>query len=205
MVTRGSAIPNDVVLGKLDEDGFVVVQGPLSRDEMACLESDYERYVTPAAKEASIGRTTIRVNNVLEWNPYIEKLCMFGPVLDSCSQVIRQPFKLSTIHARSVFPLASEQELHVDCAREAKGFPLVGFIYMIDDFTTENGATRFVKGSHKWPGGLTPTSEDLAVTATGKPGSVIIYDGLVWHGHSANRMNNLRRSVQGAYISNSLE
>jgi ectoine hydroxylase-related dioxygenase (phytanoyl-CoA dioxygenase family) len=36
--------------------------------------------------------------------------------------------------------------------------------------------------------------------ACGAAGSIIVYNGSVWHGHSANQTGQPRRSVQGAYI-----
>ena len=41
------------------------------------------------------------------------------------------------------------QALHVDVGRHAAEWPLVGFILMVDDFRPDNGATRFVPGSHR--------------------------------------------------------
>lgn len=36
--------------------------------------------------------------------------------------------------------------------RDSADWPLVGFILMIDEFRPDNGATRFVPGSHRWAG-----------------------------------------------------
>jgi ectoine hydroxylase-related dioxygenase (phytanoyl-CoA dioxygenase family) len=36
--------------------------------------------------------------------------------------------------------------------------------------------------------------------ALGPVGSVIVFDGSVWHGHAANRSARRRRSIQGAFI-----
>lgn len=78
---------------------------------------------------------------------------------------------------------------------------------MVDEFRTENGATRFVPGSHNWP--TVPidfpkdTSADYegqVVLACGPAGSLIVYNGSVWHGHTANRVGEPRRSIQGAHI-----
>src|SRR5438876_6213241 len=41
---------------------------------------------------------------------------------------------------------------------------------------------------------------DAQVSACGPPGSLIIYNGSVWHGHGANKTSRSRRSIQGAYI-----
>ena len=83
---------------------------------------------------------------------------------------------------------------------------MVGFIFMVDEFRRDNGATRFVPGSHRWghaPSDLMPdaTADDEGqVSARGPAGSVVIYNGSVWHGHGANQTKEPRRSIQGAYI-----
>ena len=86
------------------------------------------------------------------------------------------------------------------------GGPMVGFILMVDEFRTDNGATRFVPGSHQWPTAPAASLQDISadyegqVVACGPAGSVIVYNGSVWHGPTANRGCEPRRSIQGAYI-----
>lgn len=74
---------------------------------------------------------------------------------------------------------------------------MTGFIFMIDDFTPHNGATCFLPGSQ---GMDTPPALSSLVPACGRSGSVIVFNGSVWHGHGPNRTDTARRSIQGAYI-----
>jgi len=83
---------------------------------------------------------------------------------------------------------------------------MVGFIFMVDEFRRDNGATRFVPGSHRWPHAPSDVMQDATahyegqVSACGPEGSVVIYNGSVCHGHGVNQTNEPRRSIQGAYI-----
>ena len=83
---------------------------------------------------------------------------------------------------------------------------MVGFIFMVDEFRSDNGATRFVPGSHTWPTAPGEAIKDAAanheqqVVACGAAGSVIVNNGSIWHGHSANQTGAPRRAIQGAYI-----
>lgn len=64
-------------------------------------------------------------------------------------------------------------------------------MWMIDDFTTENGATLVVPGSHL--SGREPDNDldvDLDwVSAEGKAGTVCIFEGRTWHSTGANTTN----------------
>ena len=77
---------------------------------------------------------------------------------------------------------------------------------MVDAFDAENGATRFVPGSHLM---LRDPSEFMSirtnvhedeVRACGPAGSIIIFNGSVWHSHTANRSPRCRRSLQGHFV-----
>jgi len=83
---------------------------------------------------------------------------------------------------------------------------MVGFILMVDEFRSDNGAARFVPGSHKWSTVPADRMKDPVtdyegqVQVCGPAGSMIVYNGSVWHGHMANSTGGPRRSIQGAYI-----
>src|SRR5436309_10394598 len=191
----------------LRNGGFVVIPGPVTPDRMAQLAAAYDAAVAGAAPdEVSIGSTTTRVNDFVNRDPEFDGLYVYEPVLEACCRIIGRPFKLSTMLARTVRPYSRAQNLHVDFRREGDGWPMVGFILMVDEFRTDNGATRFVPGSHEWPTIPADFPQDSSadyegqVLACGPAGSVIVYNGSVWHGHTANRAGEPRRSIQGAYI-----
>jgi ectoine hydroxylase-related dioxygenase (phytanoyl-CoA dioxygenase family) len=85
----------------------------------------------------------------------------------------------------------------VDVKRDSADWPLVGFILMIDEFRSDNGATRFAPGSHRWPRAPESGGE---VPACGPAGAMLIFNGSVAHGHGANSSDEPRRSLQGAFI-----
>ncbi|MEK6288602.1 MAG: phytanoyl-CoA dioxygenase family protein [Acidobacteriota bacterium] len=191
----------------LRDVGFVVIPGPVAPDRLAQFAKAYDSAVLCAASDdVSIGSSTTRVHDFVNRGPEFDGLYVYEPVLEACCRIIGQPFKLSTMHARTVRPYSQAQNLHVDFSREVDGWPMVGFIMMVDEFRTDNGATRFVPGSHKWPTIPTDFPKDTSadyegqVLACGPAGSVIVYNGSVLHGHTANRVGEPRRSIQGSYI-----
>jgi ectoine hydroxylase-related dioxygenase (phytanoyl-CoA dioxygenase family) len=194
----------------LDVMGFVVLPGPLSDDRVAHLSAAYDAAVEHAAPDdVHTGRTgvTTRVNDFVNRDPVFDCLYVHAPLLEACARVIGRPFKLSTMHARTLHAHRPVQGLHMDFAPEpsdvaASAWPMVGFIVMVDDFTRENGATLFVPGSHRWrvPQRDVPAEHRDQTPATGSAGSVIVYNGSMWHGHGANTTAHPRRSIQGAFI-----
>jgi Phytanoyl-CoA dioxygenase (PhyH) len=202
----GSELPANALRQLLDS-GFVIIPGPVASERLARLAQAYDAAVAGAVPpDLSVGSQNTRVHDFVNRGAEFDELYVYRPVLEACCRVIGQPFKLSSLLARTVRPHSQAQPLHVDFRADADGWPMIGFIVMVDDFREDNGATRFVPGSHKWPtipGDVMndPASDhECEVTACGAAGSVIIYNGSVWHGHTANQSDEPRRSFQGAYI-----
>ena len=191
---------------QLRDIGFVVMPGPEIPGGWARLSQAYDRAVLTADPSDVSIRSSTRVHDFVNRGPEFDGLYVYRPVLAACCRIIGRPFKLSTLLARTLEPGAPAQPLHVDVKRGADGWPLVGFIVMVDAFDAENGATRFVPGSHLLPSEPNDLMKDTRdscegqVLACGPAGSIIIFNGSVWHGHTANRSNRRRRSVQGAFI-----
>jgi ectoine hydroxylase-related dioxygenase (phytanoyl-CoA dioxygenase family) len=204
-IAAKSELPPDAAR-KLCDIGFVVMSGPEIPGGSVQLSEAYDRAVLTADPRDVSMRSSTRVHDFVNRGPEFDTLYVYPPVLAACCRIIGRPFKLSTMLARTLEPGAPAQPLHVDVKHEADGWPLVGFIVMVDEFDTKNGATRFVPGSHllpREPDDLLKEATDAydgEVLACGPAGSIIIFNGSVWHGHTANRSNRRRRSVQGAFI-----
>ena len=153
-----------------------------------------------------LGVSTTRVRDVVNRGPEFDGLYLHPPVLKACCRIINEPFRLSTMHARTLRPDLPAQDLHGDFERDGHGWTMFGFIFMVDEFRNDNGATRFVPGSHLWSAVPSGLLGDLKadypgqVPACGPAGSMIVFNGSVWHGHTVNRSGQPRRSIQGAYI-----
>ena len=94
---------------------------------------------------------------------------------------------LNYYNARDPKAGAKPQRLHLDSRVSTPHETIMmQFIWMVDDFTLENGATRFVPGSHdfgKHPDPSITYPEEKAIT--GKAGSILCYNSSLWHGSSA--------------------
>jgi hypothetical protein len=194
-------------LKDLRDFGFAVIHGSIASDRLVQLAAAYDAAVASASSsDLAIGSTTTKVHDLVNRGSEFDELYVYQPLLEACRLIIEQPFKLSTMLARTVRPRSQAQALHVDIEREAEAWPMVGFIFMVDEFRSDNGATRFIPGSHHWTTlpddsrNDPPADHENQVVARGPAGSLIIYNGSVWHGHTANSSSEPRRSIQGAYI-----
>src|ERR1044071_1955664 len=128
---------------ELHEIGFVIVTGPVAPANLAQLAAAYDTAMSCAhPSDLSIGSTTTRVHDFVNRGPEFDGLYVYQPVLEACCRIIGQPFKLSTMLARTLRPCSQAQGLHVDFKRDTDGWPMVGFIFMVDEFRPDNGATR---------------------------------------------------------------
>ena len=71
-------------------------------------------------------------------------------VLTAVAHVLQSPFKLSALNYRAALPDAGAQKLHVDWheAVTPANYQVCNSIWLLDDFTADNGATRVVPGTH---------------------------------------------------------
>ena len=204
-IATESDLPEDVAR-RLRDVGYIVIEGPVAHNKCAQLAEAYDAAVLAAHPDDVSIRSSTRVSDFVNRGPDFDELYIYGPLLAACCRIIARPFKLSTMHARTLEPGASVEALHVDFKREADGWPMVGFIIMVDEFRSDNGATRFVPGSHmalNVPGDVmkdVTADYEGQVMACGPAGSIIIYNGSAWHGWTANRSDKPRRSIQGAFI-----
>jgi Phytanoyl-CoA dioxygenase (PhyH) len=196
-----------ISLRQLMEAGFVIIPGPISSQRFPELSAAYDEVMNAeGGPDLKVGSTTTRMYDLVNRGPAFDDVYTHPALLEACRSVIGEPFKLSSLLGRTVRPRSPAQELHVDLARNSTDAPMIGFILMIDPFNSENGATRFVPGSQYWPDVPSERITDTRaffpgeIAAYGEAGSVIIFNGAIWHGHSANNTHEQRRSIQGYFV-----
>ena len=200
--------PRAAVSAQLHAAGFCVLHGIVPAAKMARVAAAYDRaFAAARAPDLKVARSggSTRLADLVTRDAEFDELYVLEPVLFACVDTIDPQFKLSSFSGRTVQPGAAAQGLHVDVRPDEDAWPLLGFIVMVDEFREDNGATRFVPGSHY----AEPTSvrdgnqrpdDGVHVLACGEPGSVVLYLGSTWHGYGANSSGQPRRSIQGAYI-----
>ncbi|MBI2191464.1 MAG: phytanoyl-CoA dioxygenase family protein [Planctomycetes bacterium] len=108
--------------------------------------------------------------------------------------------------SKPVWPGAPIQRVHVDSAGDFIRIPdvpwMINTIWMLTDFTRENGATVVVPMSHrsrKSPPVPMKPDDPLLKSITGRRGSVMMWHGGLWHGAGANTSQEIRVGLNIAY------
>lgn len=194
---------------QLDEQGYLVLPGLMSPELLERVRERVEELFADEGERAGSEFKTEpgarRLANLVNKGRVFEEVILTPAVLDAMEHVLGKRFKLSSLNVRSADPFSPcDQPLHADSGAIADelGYWVCNSVWMLDDFTPENGATRMVPGSHLWnrlppPGMYEAHPEQQLVT--GKAGDVVIMNAHMWHGGTANRTAHPRRAMHVYY------
>lgn len=195
--------PLDAVEQALAADGGVIVEGFLDppvvariRDEVATARAAADpgmKHLNPAI-QFFYGDKTRHVNGLAAQSRTFATEVLIHPVfLGVCDRVLLPScarYQLNLGHLIDRGPGAQAQLLHRDedvWVHVPRPHPELQVASMIalDDFRVDNGATRVVPGSHRWPRERKPEPREIA-DAVMPAGSAVIYLGSTIHGAGAN-------------------
>jgi Protein involved in biosynthesis of mitomycin antibiotics/polyketide fumonisin len=130
--------------------------------------------------------------DILEW-PMALQLTreILGP------QTHNESFLIHSYGANVTRPGSAQQAIHRDRGGNvplSAGPAQTRFIWCLDDFVEENGATRMVPGSHRDTEPQSWTVRYESVPAEAPAGSVLIYTDMLLHGTGANISTDLERA-----------
>lgn len=191
MATMPATASSADVVQRLLDDGYVVVTGMMDQAGLDAARADLDRVLraTPTGRNAFEGFTTQRVYALFAKTRTFDAAATHPLLLAVLDEVLRH-YQLSAPVGIRIGPGEKAQILHRDDVIYPVPEPhpplVVNTMWPLDEFTEQNGATRFIPGSHNWPQGRSPTPDDQLATAAISPGSVMFYLGSLWHGGGAN-------------------
>jgi hypothetical protein len=197
---------------RLDADGYLMLEGFAGPEHVDALSTRIQELFIELGARAGFEfkqePQTDRLANLVDYDE-VFRLAIAVPKLLACvAHVLGGNFKLSSLNARSARPHSAwTQPLHCDAGAlpDARGNTVCNVLWMLDDFTADNGATRFVPGSHR--SGRLPQealADPLAAhpderLITGPRGSVVVMNAHLWHGGTANRTDRPRLALHSFY------
>lgn len=225
-VTRVPATTDpDVVAAVIARDGAVIVEDLLPLDVVERVNAEVEAAVAAADPDEDLfnpvmsafhGPNTKQVAGVPGISRTFAVDVMCHPLyLALCDRILLPScarYQLNLGHLLQRGPGAGEQWLHrdelvwSDVPRPHPELQLASVIAFVD-FTRENGATRIVPGSHRWPDRDLPASEQMQTPVAPEQiayaempaGSAVIYSGGTIHAGGANTTDVPRRGAHLSY------
>ena len=208
----------------LDSRGYTILPNVIQPKWLNQLRQAFEDITATEGEKA--GAEVNQVPGVRRLSDLVNKGEVFDPIylhptlLACVSHVLKQPFKLHSLNGHDPLPGQGQQELHSDrppvsltvSKVESKmtgpsiQYQVVNSMWMLDDLTPSNGATRVVPGSHLELRPIKDLVDDPEaphpdeVLLCAPVGSVGVFNGSVWHSCTLNRSKQKRRVLHCAFI-----
>lgn len=190
----------------VSRDGFTIIEDAFDPDLADRLRTDLDRLehelgVVPAGNDFE-GTRTLRIYNLLVHGSLYEQVPIHPAVLPVVEGVLDDGCLISSLSSIVICPEETAQPIHADdiLIPLPKPHPPIvcNTMWAITDFTEANGATRLVPGSHLREnpeyGGDYET-----IPAVMRKGSVLVWDGALWHNGGANHTNERRYGIAMNY------
>lgn len=193
----------------LDLFGYCLIENVIPRREALSMAEDFLTcHDKPEYKEYIHGdryyQTLFGMMNIDDrtWN-----CAAHDDVLTVVEHFLGTGYRVVEACSKPTWPGAPAGPLHVDSAGAFKKVPdvpwMINTIWMLTDFTMENGATGVVPMSHmsrrKSPPDRLSDDDDLIKPIIGKAGSVILWHGGLYHIARANTSESVRVGLNIAY------
>lgn len=201
---------SDAERESLDRDGYVDLGPLLHEDQLQKMRERYDAAIVEegadAAEKRGIGRIMDTVVKPMNRDGLLDPIFMHPRLLAVVRHVLGVHLKYIGSNYHCAIPGYGHQGIHADFSWGVKGEPqVVNAVWLIDEFTEENGATRVVPGTHRL--GIHPSGDlvngaprdlnapvDGEVKVTARAGSCFVYNAHLWHGGTQNCTSKLRRA-----------
>jgi ectoine hydroxylase-related dioxygenase (phytanoyl-CoA dioxygenase family) len=196
---------------RLDRDGFLPLPGILTTEQVRQLRARVDELIAAegedAGKEVHQEAGTDRLADLVNKGAIFDVFYTHPRVLAAIAHVLSGNLKLSSLNCRVARPGEGLQALHADWGKpvEPGDYAVCNSIWLLDDFTTENGATRVVPGTHRsgqlpreaLADPMAPHPDELLMLAPA--GTVVVFNSHVWHGGTRNRTTGPRRALHSYF------
>jgi ectoine hydroxylase-related dioxygenase (phytanoyl-CoA dioxygenase family) len=195
-------------VARVREQGFTIVENAIDPALLDRLAGDLARLEAELdarpATNLFEGLKTVRIYNLLARGKAFEEVPVHEKILPIVEGVLDRGCLVSSLSSIAIGPGETPQPLHADdmlIPLPRPHVPLVcNTMWALTDFTEDNGATRVIPGSHLRDQApeLGRTYEDT-IPAVMKRGSVLVFNGSIWHGGGENRTQQRRIGVAMNY------
>ena len=196
----------DEHIARVQQDGFTIVEKAIEPALVDALNASLERLERERDAKPAMngfeGHKTVRIYNLLVFGDPFIRVPVHENVLPVIEGVLDSGCLISSLSSIAIDPGETAQPIHADDMVIPLDKPhraiVCNSMWALTDFTDANGATRLVPGSHKK---ANPDYGGQYDTVPGemKKGSVLIWDGSLWHGGGANKTDKRRTGIAMNY------
>lgn len=192
---------------RLDRDGYTIVHDAFDADLAAALDADIDRLERELGIEMGgngfEGRATTRVYNLLALGDLYAQIPVHPVVLPLMHHLLGPGCLVSSLSAITIHPGEIAQPIHADDQVMPVAKPhrpiTANSMWAVTDFTEANGATRIIPGSHTADHSPEYGRHYDSICAEMPAGSILVWDGGLWHGGGANITDRKRRGIAMNY------
>lgn len=185
-------------VNEIQDRGFTVVENFVSPDVIDHIRNVFDTEV-PITEMRAIGTKTgrtFRAHNLLGKTRNVDFMFLDKRLRAIVEGIIGTRTQVNVTTLFNVLPGETRQYLHQDdglwpIPRPHPPF-LCNALLAIDDHDIENGATHLVPYSHKWHDRRVDQSIETTRVEL-KSGSIVFWEGGMWHGGGANMSNSRER------------
>lgn len=202
------SIAVDKILHALEEQGLCVVPSVLDIDQAHRLRDLVDQLRGLEARTGSDALGHHRVLHLAAKHEAFAQLMCHPLAMAVCERYLGADFVCSTWTSNTILPGAGLTYWHVDHPywTIAPPYPVqtpltAHVIWCLDDFREDNGATKFILGSHRRPhlpehnGNYDHEGLDVEAPA----GSIVFAHGACWHSAGSNATGAPRTAIFGRY------
>ncbi len=194
-------------LEEIAEQGYTLLEGVIDSSLVAALndalrEIEAREQTRPGGNRFE-GSATIRIYNLLAKHAVFAQVPVHPMVLPVVEGVLDAGCLVSSLSSISIDPGEQAQPMHADDTLYDLPRPhravVCNSMWALTDFTEANGATRIVPGSHRFDHKPEYGSQPPSIAAEMPAGSVLIWNGSLWHGGGANQTGERRVGIAMNY------
>jgi ectoine hydroxylase-related dioxygenase (phytanoyl-CoA dioxygenase family) len=199
---------------EFNELGYTLIEGVMSISELIETRKIIEalanhEHALGASDNYTVNGLHQRVWNLLNKHRIFHSLISKDVIVNAMEIIfdrntVHQKYFLSSFQANILKPGADALKLHIDTPVPEPLPPWIikaNTVWLLDDFTSENGATKVVPRSHKLD--YKPRLDDPILSnihsILAPAGSVLITHGALWHQSDANRSVRNRSVLLGSF------